>query len=1251
MVGKEGAELIAGVLNGFFDRMLGVAADWGGSCLKFGGDAVLLYFGGGDHAARAAACGLEMQEAMREFRRVEVSGMAYPLKMRIGIHSGRFFTASVGEPSSLLHYFITGQDVNRAAIIEAAGTPGRVVATPECSRLLGEKAGLSGASSGIYKVKSVDARRAPSRAARTDERGNGALSNYVPVMAATSRGSRQASVLTAEHRKVSIMFINVLGVSDLLEEEGEERALAELDAYMKTLIRMLGRHQGFLVGSDVAEEGDKIIAAFGAPVSHENQEASAIRCALDLNHDLSESGSRLRHRIGINTGFVFAGEIGGSARREYTVIGDHVNLAARLMGAAAPGQTMVSGQTLQRVEEAQTGRVRRLRVKGKSVPVRAAPLIGIGAAQGETEAQAIVGRDAELSTLLGVARRVARGRGRWVFVRGEPGIGKSALTAAIATKLSGEGWRTIAAYCQPHLSGTPFGAWLFVLRALFGVEPTDPPDAAAQTVISEVRRLCPDLEQFAPLVVELLGLPATKDRFLESLDVERRRQHLGRLVTGLVNAASFEERTLLLFEDIHWADEPSLELLDEVAARLTAPTLIAITSRTEVPAELSSSAPAASLALSALSNDDALQLARQAGDLSQAGLETVVAKSEGNPLFIQELARSGADDNGSPTDTINDVLMARLDTLPYEERALLRLASVVGPSFALRDVHALSPEPVTPSSLTRSVENLIAKVFLRRVSSRAPTLAFVHALAQDVAYETLPYSERRRLHARYANHLEEEHQGRVETVSELLLYHCERASDERRVAAYAAMSGERAAAVFANQQAVSYYERAMKASSDAGGNNVDRSLLLERMGECLEVAGKHADAVDAFDRSLESMTDGRARRPRIVPGRAQMRTRESDLCKKAAISCERASDYDEALRWLDRATAALPARPGRLGPQISAARSVALFRKGEYAEGVRWGRRAVELARRCRDREDLAYAHSMLALSYIEQGLLKEATLQLKPAIRLYGELDAVRGLAVANNNMGSCYQLLGDMNSAANHYRAALDAYDRLGDPVDSAIAHNNLGEVLLVLGRIDEAKEELGEVTRAYEAGADVAAVTGLALVNLSRCQLSRGDLSAADRQLRRGMHLLREVGAAGLLTEARIQLGELRLAQGNAKRAYWHGRRALERAQAREARILEVRASRLLASANAVLGRAETAIANAQHSLELARRLEADHEEAKSAMVLARLACGADSRLRSDAVRALRTAITFLKRTGAMSELSEAESAMKELARASA
>jgi len=1241
-VGKEGAELMAAVLNRFFERMLAIADEWGGVQMKFGGDAMLLLFSEDRHAERAAAAGLEMQRAMSDFRRLAVGEQTYRLRMRIAIHSGRFFGASVGQPDGMLHYMLVGPDVNRTAGIEGAGEPGQVVMSAEAAAQTGSGCRLIPAN-GVWRVRDLDEppRPAPKQALTAPR---DALKHYLlPPLAAPLLEGRLPS-FSGEHRRVTAAFINLIGLSTLLETKGEAQALAQADAYVKMVISAVEKHGGLLAASDLAQDGDKVICLFGAPLSIEREERAAIRAMLELDRELRSSGLDVKHRIGISSGSVFAGEIGSSKRREYTVIGDSVNLAARLMAASRPGEILVSKPTVERAGGGfDVQRLRPLRVKGKVAPV-AVFRLRAGGRERTVERQieagtALVGREEELATLLRLARQVAaRGSGRCAYIWGEPGIGKSRLTQEVAANLQATGWQRLVVSCQLHTWHTPFAPWREPLRGLIGIAADDSPEEMWRKLKTAMDLADPQLGAFAPLLGELLSLPVEDNAPPSATDPKERRRYVTGMVVALVEAAARQRPMLVLFEDGHWADAPSLELLAALFGR-PAPVLAVLTSREPLPpGEISTAIAPVSIGLRELPPEAARSLVTSASGLSEQVLEKIVARAQGNPLFLQEIARMGVISGESIPETVNDVILTRLDRLPPEEKRVLRLAAVIGPSFDLQALYALAGGGMDPLRVDAALAGLSQLGFTREQAREPRSYAFSHVLTREVAYETLPYAQRRHLHRRVGQRIEQQEAARLDAVCELLLHHYELAADTAKVVRYAAMSGDRALAMFAVAEGLDYYQRSLSALPALGkGFEGDRSLLLERLGDCLDTGGRHREAAEKFVSALDEWRSWR-RRPRLVVAEGGVRVRDAALCRKVGASLERSSDYDEALRWLDEALSVLPGRSGRVGAQICASKSLALFRRGRYEEAAHWGKKGLAAARRSRDRRQLAYAHHILASSYMEMGKLREALSHDRQAVRLYHEVGDVSGQAIANGNLGLSYQMLGVLDAALYHYDVGLKADERLGNVPHAAIIHNNVGEVLLAMGRLDEAVSHFDYVVRAHRTDSSLAGLTGLAQVNLSRCLLRRGDVTGAMSHVRRGIRLLRSAGVEGVLAEALLQQVELRLEAGNAGVARRECRRVLRDVRGLDAKVLEARGERLLGQAEAALGGLDAARARLRASITIGRQAGAEYEEALSLLALARVLLASPVRERQ-AVRPLQRAIAILSRMGAALDLAEA------------
>jgi len=1279
-LGREGAEQLTDVINRYFRRMLDIALEHGGANLKFGGDALLLLFTDEGHAVRAIGAALAMQRATRRFTAVRTGRGRLRLSMSIGLHSGTFWSASAGLRGRRMQHFVLGREASRVAGVESAASAGELFITKATLGMAGELPIVEcrGDAYRVVRLRRRSAGRSPpaGRSASLPPSSVGELLAYVPppLARALSSGDRAQS-MESEHRKVSIAFIHLDGIDELLEAEGPQALLDELQRYVSSLVELTERYGGFLLGNDIDAHGIKLIVLFGAPIAHEDDSASALRLALEMNRELSRLGLRLRHRIGINSGFVFAGDVGAPYRREYTVMGDAVNLAARLMGSASAGQIIVSAQI---ADEGGPGFILRslepVKVKGKKEPIPICALEGDRAiaVAAVSEQTALMGREAEIRVLRRRCSEVEKGRPRTVFITGEPGIGKSRLAGEIEAFVRGRGWTAHRGACYSHTAGSPFAPWVPVLNSLLGVGAVESIHGRTGKVVAAIERLAPDLLETASLLNALLALSIPEGDIVPSLDGEMRRQRLFDLVTGLLQAASAESPVTVLLEDLHVADHSSLELISYVSAsERPSRLLVCLTARPRDDLHLDlRPASTTTIALGELPPDVAGKLVSTMLDVPElppAVGRAIVSKARGNPLFLEEVARSMRESGtldrmqGASSlrlteemaaveipDRVQTLIMSRIDALSRGVREVLRGAAVIGRSFdvsALRFLLGLDP---WDASLGARLSDLVRLGVVHvEEAGEAAVYSFRHALAQEVCYESLPFARRRELHHRVAAHLESAYGERLHPVYEALVHHYRYSGDRANTLLYAVKAVDKARGVFASEEAIEYCRVGLDSveRSDPAAPS-QRSYLLDRIGDCYEVSGRHTEAVRAFSRALrEWRRTLRSDSPtRVPPGMAEetpVKAREATLLLKIATSHERNSDYDSSLEWLGAALRSLPPRHPLQAAEIAVARSVSLYRKGLYREAVEWGRRGLTLSRRGGVPRQVAYAHDMLASSYMEMGRLKLSIRHGLAAVRLYEEVNHLPGLLVGYNNLGTNCQLLGDLDEALRHYESAIEAGERIGNANAVAIVRNNVGEVFLIRGRLHEAIDHLERVVETHDRMADRPAASGLALVNLARASQHQGAYERASEYLRRGMGILRKKRAQGVLTEARLQQAELKLEMGQIESAQRVCRQSLRETRELGMKVLEARGLRIRGRIALAEERIQAAEADLRESVALSRRHGADYETALALLCLAELygARTDGARLRRRRRQVLKQAIAILQALRAEADLERA------------
>jgi class 3 adenylate cyclase len=655
----------------------------------------------------------------------------------------------------------------------------------------------------------------------------------VEANAARIVATTEVSVTAAERRPLTVMFCDLVGSTALSVRLDPEDLRAVIGAYHRCVAAVIERTRGFVA----KYMGDGVLAYFGYPQADEHDAERALRAGLALVEAVAglETAARapLQVRVGIATGLVVVGDlIGEGAAQEQAVVGETPNLAARLQALAEPGAVVIAPSTRRLTgglfDYEDLGAVE---IKGLAVPVTASRVLRESGAESRFEAlratrTPLVGRDEELALLQRRWRQAASGEGYVVLVSGEPGIGKSRLAQTLAMRLAGEPHSRLRLFCSPHHRDHALYPTITQLERAAGFRREDTADERLDKLEVVLSQATVDPDETAPLLAALLSLPTGERYSPLGLTPQKQKEQTLRALVGQIEGLAARQPVLLLFEDAHWSDPTSLELLDRIIDRTPAlPLLLIVSFRPEFTPPWTGRPHVSLLSLSRLPpRQRAEMIAGVTGGkaLPREIADQIIDRTDGVPLFVEELTKAVVE-SGVLTDagdryaltgplpalaistSLQASLLARLDRLaPVREVA--QIGAALGRQFSheLIDAVAAIPQPQLDDALAQLVR---AELIYRVGTPPDAEYSFKHALVQDAAYSTLLRSRRQQLHARIAATLEGRFSDIVTAQPALLAHHCAEAGLNEKSVDYWLAAGRQALGRSAAAQAVALLRR------------------------------------------------------------------------------------------------------------------------------------------------------------------------------------------------------------------------------------------------------------------------------------------------------------------------------------------------------------------------------------------------------------------------------------------------------------
>lgn len=882
--GPAGAEELTHLLNTYFGRLIDLITGHGGDIVKFAGDALIALWPAPSPspdaglpplqaaARRAAQCSLDIRQHLNDY---EVAA-GISLSLRLALGAGEILTMHLGGEFGRWEFLVTGAPLIQVGAAGKYAHPGDVVLAPEAWALLKDSCAgtpvqpLSQNRNQAVLLKKVlnPLPPRPLAAPTLPPQTEAGLRAYIPGAILARLSARQSGWL-AELRRVTVIFAN-------LPDLDYTMPLEQAQAVMTALQTALYRYEGSVNKLSVDDKGVTLVAAMGLPpLAHEDDPARGVQAALDMQTALRRM--ELRSAIGVTTGRAFCGSVGSGHRREYTMIGDVVNLSARLM-QAAPGDILCDAATFQAARGALAfDPLPPITVKGKTRPVEVYRPLGKKEATRARETS-LVNREKEQALLLTRLEALRRGESSIVIIEGEAGIGKSQLVANLVQQARPQGMVCLSGGGDAIDKSTPYHAWRPIFRQFFRLDSLpDDPAGQRSRVMARLQAefvprtgqpppqidLIPDAhdspaewswEWLVPLLNTVLPLDWPENELTRQMTGKVRADNtLELLVSLLQQAAQKSSRQghpyLLVLDNAHWLDSASWALALLVARRVR-PGLLVIATRPlldSIPAEynqLISRPETERLALNSFTAAHTKTLVcRRLGvsDLPDSLAQLIHAKTGGNPFFGEELAYA-LRDAGLITvsnnhcrlapeagdlhrlhlpDTVQGVITSRIDRLPPAQQLTLKVASVIGRVFEFNTLRAIHPIDTDKPHLVDYL-NTLDKQKITALDKPEPDPAYVfkQLTTQEVAYNMMLFSQRRELHRAVARWYEQTYADDLSPYFSLLAYHWQAAGVIPKAVDYLEKAGEQALHNYANEEAVEFFSQAIALVSQTGNNRL-----------------------------------------------------------------------------------------------------------------------------------------------------------------------------------------------------------------------------------------------------------------------------------------------------------------------------------------------------------------------------------------------------------------------------------------------
>lgn len=875
--GAIGAEKLTATLNDYFSDLVGIIQHHGGDVLKFAGDAVLAIWQDGSADSdlafaswRAAQCGLAIQEALKDY-----SAGTVKLSLRVAIGAGQVNIIRIGGVFSRWEFLIAGKPLSQVGAVSDDIEPGLVGLSAEVWKLLNADYTQSlpvGEAVDeqiwqLFEIAHLEQRRNRPPLNLLDEHAP-MLRGYLPA-AVTHRLDANLDAYIGELRRLTIIFVN-------LPDINYQTPLETAQAVMTALQESCYKFEGSINKLSVDDKGVSLLAALGLPpLAHEDDPERGIKAALTISARLKEMN--IRSSIGVSTGRVYCGVVGSKVRREYTIMGDNVNLAARLMQNAADG-ILCDQASKSRAPQIIFAEPRQIKLKGKIEPETVYQPTGISAVTATTSSSPLIGRAQEKQLLRdALGDVIAQLKNRVVFLEAEAGYGKSRLTEDFVEYAEAQAdVRVLSAAADAIETVTPYFIVNRLLKNALSLDPVASPETTHQAIAG----LFPEEElmELLPLLNSIIAMGLDETPFTLQIEGEARAKQTIRLVIELLKRTRLDSALLVVLDDVHWLDSASWGMVLAISKEIPSLMLLLVTRPVADPiremSQLLNAGDTLVIRMDRMSKEEIISLVAArlgAKTLSEEMAEFILSRTEGHPYYSEEMAyalrenqsieviggicgfkkssRQGTSEIDVP-ESIEGIITSRIDRLSPAQSLTIKVASVIGRTFSLELLHKLLPGVTDAGVLLADLE-VCGRLHLtpQETSGTDPVYIFKHMITRDVSYSLLLRDQSKRLHEELAKHYEAE----GNNPDSLLAHHWQLADQPEKALHYLTRAVDGALDEFANSDALLLSNRALELASRFGADSNVRGHFLGCKGQALFDLGRLPEAVEALTAAVATL--------------------------------------------------------------------------------------------------------------------------------------------------------------------------------------------------------------------------------------------------------------------------------------------------------------------------------------------------------------------------------------------------------------